>query len=53
LFGNGKTSNAGISKNSIKSSKGGKGLCRGEKSYFDAGSVRNSARDEEFFNYFN
>jgi len=25
---------------------------RGEKSYFEQGSVRNTARDEEFFNYF-
>lgn len=25
---------------------------RGEKSYFETGSIRNSARDEEFFNYF-
>lgn len=37
----------GINNAGLKKSNG-----RGEKSYFDAGSVRNTAYDEEFFNYF-
>jgi hypothetical protein len=48
IKGKGSTSSNGQTLNNKRSCI----LNRREKSYFEAGSVRNSARDEEFFNYF-